>query len=145
MQSPLPPLSTIKKRKGSEKSDRVAEGPSGPSVGGDATVCRYGDNSREITEVRMISREARAAAFGQKTLDLATHSGTSGHERKASEELCSRPLQNTAATAAMLEEQHADSTRQQGHAGGQQARDDKETLAKPRGSSPHESLESILV
>jgi len=137
MQSPLPPLSTIKQRKGSEKSDRVAEGPSGPSVGGDATVCRYGDNSREITE--------RAAAFGQKTLDLATHSGTSGHERKASEELCSRPLQNTEATAAMLEEQHADSTRQQGHAGGQQARDDKETLAKPRGSSPHESLESILV
>jgi len=94
MQSPLPPLSTwnvdSEKSKGPDTSDRVAEGPSGPSVGGDATVCRYGDNSREITEVRMISREARAAAFGQKTLDLATHSGTPG-VLKQSGGLVSRP------------------------------------------------------
>jgi hypothetical protein len=46
-----------------------------------SSLCCDGDNSREITEVRKISREpARVAAFGQKTLDLATHSGTPGYE-----------------------------------------------------------------
>jgi hypothetical protein len=46
-----------------------------------SSLCCDGDNSREITEVRKISREpARATAFGQKTLDSATHSGTPGYE-----------------------------------------------------------------
>ena len=56
-----------------------------------SSLCCNGDNSREITEVRKISREpARAAAFGQKTLDLATHSGTPG-VLKQSGGLVSRP------------------------------------------------------
>jgi hypothetical protein len=118
MQSPLPPLSTLPawilysgKSKGPDASDRVAEGPSGPSVGVYASV--GGD--------------------------------TSGPERKASEELHSRPLQDDEAAAAMLQHQHAESTRQQGYAGGQQAREDKETLAKPRGSNVSNMLLATLI
>ncbi len=79
-------------------------------------------------------------------LDSKTAKGpdASGPERKASEELRSRPLQDAEAAAAMLEQQHAESTRQQGHAGGQQARKDKETFVKPRGSDVSNLLLAIL-
>jgi len=68
----------------------------------------------------------------------------SGPERKASEELHSRPLQDDEAAAAMLQHQHDESTRQQGYAGGQQAREDKETFAKPRGSDVSNMLLATL-